>query len=313
MQAEAILNLRLRSLRRLEEMQIREEHAKLTREKRDLTTLLRDASRRWTQLASEIEEVRARFATSPRRTRIEAAPAEIAVTTEALVEREAVTVILSEKGWIRAVKGSIAEPAELRFKEGDRVKLLVPCETTDRLSLFATNGRAYTLKAADIPRGRGDGQPVRLIVELGNADDVVSLFLAREGTRFLLASRSGRGFIVRAEDLLAEKRTGRQVLNLRPNDEAAFAIPVEGDHVAALGSNRRLLVFPLNEVPELARGSGVILQRYRDGALATLKVFALAEGLTWRTGTRRRTDTDLSPWTGTRGQTGHAAKPGTLE
>ncbi|HTU56747.1 MAG TPA: DNA topoisomerase IV subunit A [Acetobacteraceae bacterium] len=312
-QAEAILNLRLRSLRRLEEMQIREEHTKLTREKRDLTTLLRDESRRWTHLASEIEEVRARFAPSARRTLISSAPAEIAVTTEALVEREAVTVILSEKGWIRAVKGSVAEPAELRFKEGDRLKLLVACETTDRLSLFATNGRAYTLKAADIPRGRGDGQPVRLLVELGNADDVVTLFLAREGTRFLLASRSGRGFLVRAEDLLAEKRTGRQVLNLRPNDEAAFAIPVEGDHVAALGSNRRLLVFPLNEVPELARGSGVILQRYRDGELAILRVFPLSEGLTWRTGTRRRTDTDLSPWVGSRGQTGRAVKPGTLE
>ena len=315
-QAEAILNMRLRSLRRLEEMQIREEHGKLTREQRELNTLLRDEARRWTRLAAEIEEVRARFATGPlgaRRTRIAAAPAEVAVTGEALVEREAVTVVLSEKGWIRAVKGTVAEPSELRFKEGDRLKLLVPCETTDRLCLFATNGRAYTLKAADVPRGRGDGQPVRLLVELGNADDVVSLFLAREGARFLLAGRSGRGFIVRAEDLLAEKRTGRQVLNLRPNDEAAFAIPVEGDHVACLGSNRRLLVFPLNEMPELTRGSGVILQRYRDGELATLKVFALAEGLTWRTGARRRTDTDLSPWLGSRGQTGRAARPGTLE
>ena len=177
-QAEAILNMRLRSLRRLEEMEIREEHTKLTREKRELATLLRDQSRRWTHLASEIEEVRARFATSARRTLICSAPAEIAVATEALVEREAVTVILSEKGWIRAVKGSVTDPAELRFKEGDRLKLLVACETTDRLSLFATNGRAYTLKAADIPRGRGDGEPVRLLVELGNADDVITLFLA---------------------------------------------------------------------------------------------------------------------------------------
>jgi topoisomerase-4 subunit A len=312
-QAEAILNMRLRSLRRLEEIEIRAEHDKLAREKREITALLKDEGRRWTRLAAEIEEVRARFAAGPlgaRRTRIAAAPPEIAVTSEALVEREAITVILSEKGWIRAVKGAVAEPLELRFKEGDRLRLLVPCETTDRLSLFATNGRAYTLKASDIPRGRGDGQPVRLLVDLGNADDVVALFLAREGARFLLAGRGGRGFVVRGEDLLAEKRTGRQILNLKPGEEAACAAPVEGDHVAVLGENRRLLVFPLAEMPELARGSGVILQRYREGGLAALKVFPLAEGLTWRSGARQRTETDLSPWLGSRGQTGRAAPTG---
>ena len=312
-QAEAILNMRLRSLRRLEEMQLRQEHGKLVKEKREISALLKDEEKRWTRIVAEIEEVRAEVASGPlgrRRTRIEAAPAEIAVTREALVEREAVTVILSEKGWIRAVRGGVADPAELRFKEGDRLKVLVPCETTDRLSLFATNGRAYTLKAADVPRGRSDGQPVRLLADLGNADDVVALFLARDGARFLVASSGGRGFLVRSDDLLAEKRTGRQVLNLRPGEEAVCAMPAEGDHVAIVGDNRRLLIFPLAEVPELARGSGVILQRYRDGGLAAAKVFVLAEGLTWRQGSRQRTETDLTPWLGARGQAGKAAPAG---
>jgi topoisomerase IV subunit A len=312
-QAEAILNMRLRSLRRLEEMQIRAEHGRLVKEKREIAALLKDEGKRWQRISSEIEEVRKRFATGTlgaRRTRIESAPTEIAVATEALIEREPVTVILSEKGWIRAVKGTVAEPGELRFKEGDRLKVLLPCETTDRLCLFATNGRAYTLKAADVPRGRGDGQPVRLLADLGNSDDVVALFLPRDGMRYLVAGTGGRGFLVRAEDLSAEKRTGRQVLNLRPGEEAACAVPADGDHVAVLGGNGKLLVFPLAELPELARGTGVILQRYRDGGLADVKVLRLSDGLAWRQGSRQRTETDLKPWLGERGQAGRLPPSG---
>ncbi len=312
-QAEAILNMRLRSLRRLEEIQIREERGKLAKEQREIGTLLRNEGKRWERIATEIEKVRQRFAAGAlgtRRTRIAAAPAEIAVSTEALVEREPITVILSEKGWIRAVKGPVAEPGELRFKEGDRLKILLPCETTDRLSLFATNGRAYTLKAADVPRGRGDGQPVRLLAELGNADDVIALFLARAGTHFLVASTGGRGFLVKAEDLLAEKRTGRQVLNLKAGEEALDLVPAEGDHVAVQGRNGKLLVFPLPELPELARGSGVILQRSRDGGIMGVKVFPLSEGLSWRQGSRQRTETNLTPWLGTRGQSGRLPPTG---
>ena len=312
-QAEAILNMRLRSLRRLEEMQIREERGRLAREERELGTLLRNEGRRWQRIASEIETVRQRFAggaLGARRTRIAAAPREVEVTTEALIEREAITVILSEKGWIRAVRGAIAEVEELRFKEGDRLQALLACETTDRLCLFATNGRAYTLKAADVPRGRGDGQPVRLMAGLGNSDDVAALFLPRAGSRYLVAGTGGRGFVVRAEDLIAEKRTGRQVLNLRPNEEALGAVPAEGDHVAVVGGNRKLLVFPLAELPELQRGSGVILQRSREGGLAGVKVFRLAEGLSWQQGTRTRTETNLAPWLGARGQAGRMAPTG---
>ena len=191
------------------------------------------------------------------------APAMVEVASEAFVEREPITVILSDKGWIRAVRGHVGEDAELRFKEGDRLKRLVNCQTTDRLTLFGTNGRAYTLQAADLPRGRGDGQPVRVLAELTNEDDVATMFIAIEGGRYLVASSTGRGFVVPAVELAAEKRTGKQVLNLRPGEEAAVCAPADGDHVAIVGTNRKLLIFPLDQVPEMARGGGVMLQRYR--------------------------------------------------
>ena len=186
----------------------------------------------------------------------------------------------------------------------DKLKLLLPCQTTDRLTLLATNGKAFTLRAGELPRGRGDGQPVRLLAEMSNEDDVTALFLVVEGTRYLIASNTGRGFIVAASELGAEKRTGKQVLNLKPGEEAALCIPCEGDHLAVIGENRKLLVFPLDQVPELSRGSGVILQRYKDGGLADAKVFRLADGLSWRLGDRVRTETDLRPWLAERGTAG---------
>ncbi len=261
-QAEAILNMRLRSLRRLEEMELRKEHKSLSRERKEIQTLLKDERLRWDRIVAELEEIRNQFGAGPlgaRRTELGAAPAAIEVAAEALVEREPITVMLSEKGWIRALKGSIADPAELRFKEGDRLKLALPCHTTDRLCLFATNGRAYTLKPADLPRGRGDGQPVRLLADLTNEDDVAALFVPVEGARYLVASSAGRGFVVPAAELLAEKRTGKQVLNLRSGEEAAICVSAEGDHVAVVGSARKLLIFPLDQVPEMARGAGVML------------------------------------------------------
>jgi topoisomerase-4 subunit A len=239
-----------------------------------------------------------------RRTRLGDAPATVDVAPEAFVEREAITVILSDKGWVRAVKGSVADPSELRFKEGDKLKLLVPCFTTDRLTLFGTNGRAYTLKTADLPRGRGDGQPIRVLAELRNEDDVVALFVALESARYLVASNTGRGFIVPVAELGAERRTGRQILNLKPGEEAAVCVLADGDHVAIIGTNRKLLVFPLDQVPEMARGAGVILQRYRDGGLGDAKVFSMAEGLSWKLGDKIRTETNLRDWVGERAQAG---------
>ncbi|MBV9735765.1 MAG: DNA topoisomerase IV subunit A [Acidisphaera sp.] len=306
-QAEAILNMRLRSLRRLEEMEIRREHKALTREGRDVQALLKSETRRWERIGTELEETRQKFGggtLGTRRTTFAGAPAADAAPAESYVEREPITAVLSEKGWIRAVRGHVEETAELKFKEGDRLRLLLPCETTDRLCLFATNGRAYTLKAADLPRGRGDGQPVRLLADLSNEDDVTALFVWREGTRYLVASSGGRGFLVRAEDISAEKRTGKQVLNLRADEEAAVCVPASGDHVAVVGENRKLLVFPLDQVPELARGAGVILQRYREGGLRDARVFHLADGLTWRLGEKTRTEVDLRDWLGERAQAG---------
>jgi len=307
LQAEAILNMRLRSLRRLEEMEIRREHKLLSRERREVEGLLKNEGLRWRRIEDELAVVRDKFgqgALGARRTVLGQVPLAIEVNADSLIEREPITVVLSDKGWIRAVKGHVAEGTELKFKEGDKLRLLVPCQTTDRLCLFASNGRAHTLRAGDLPRGRGDGQAIRVLAELGNDDDVAALFVWRDGLRYLVASSASRGFVVAAADLLAEKRTGKQVLNVKPDETALLCTPAEGDHVAVIGTNRKLLVFPLAEVPELSRGSGVLLQKHRDGKLADAKVFRLADGLTWRLGEKTRTETGLRDWTGARGQAG---------
>jgi topoisomerase-4 subunit A len=306
-QAEAILNMRLRSLRKLEEMEIRREHKSLAKERKEIQALLKDDALRWERIAGELLEVQKKFGSGSlgaRRTEFGAAPQPAEMETHAFIEREPITVVLSEKGWIRAVRGHVSDGSDLKFKEGDRLKLLLPCFTTDRLCLFGTNGRAYTLKAADLPRGRGDGQPVRLVADLTNEDDVATMFVPNEGGKYLVASSAGRGFVVAAPELLAEKRTGKQVLNLKPGEEAALCVPVEGDHVAVVGENRRLLVFPIDQMPEMPRGAGVILQKYREGGLRDAKVFRLADGLTWRLGEKVRTENNLRDWLGERAQAG---------
>ena len=305
-QAEAILNMRLRSLRRLEEMELRREHKALTKEQRDLERLLGDERLRWKRIGAELEEMREKFGAGPlgnRRTVLGDVPVSVDVDPDSMVEREPITVVLSDKGWIRAVRGHLADDAGLKFKEGDKLRLLLPCQTTDRLCLFATNGRAHTLRAADLPRGRGDGQPIRVLAELGE-DDIAALFVWRPGLRWLVASAQGRGLVAASDDLVAEKRTGKQVLNLKAGDAARLCVPAEGDHVAVIGTSRKLLVFPLSEVPEVARGSGVALQKYRDGGLADAKVFRMQDGLTWRLGEKTRTETALEGWLGGRNQAG---------
>ncbi len=306
-QAEAILNMRLRSLRRLEEMEIRKEHGALSKELAGVRRLLDSEKLRWDRIATELADTAKKFGDGPlgaRRTMLGDVPAAIEVSTDAFMEREPITVILSDKGWLRAVKGHLAEGTELKFKEGDKLRLAVPSETTDRLCLFATQGRAYTLRAGDLPRGRGDGQPVRLIAEMTNEDDVRALFVLRDSVRYLVASNAGRGFIVKSEDLVSEKRTGKQVLNLKPGEEATICAPSNGDHLAVIGDNKKLLVFPLDQVPEMARGAGVMLQKYRDGGMRDAKVFRLADGLTWKLGEKTRTETALRDWLGERAQAG---------
>jgi topoisomerase-4 subunit A len=307
MQATAILDMRLRSLRKLEEMEIRREHTKLSREQKALQGLMQSETKRWNAIAAEIEETRKSFgggALGQRRTAIGGAMPVMTVDENAFAEREPITIILSDKGWIRAQKGHLPEDAELRFKEGDRLHTWVHAQSTDRIVIFATNGRAYTLKAEAIPRGRGDGQPVRLLVEMTNEDSVLVMFVHAEAAKYLVAASDGKGFIVAGDDLLAEKRTGKQVLLLEPGREAVVCIRAAGDTVAVIGDNRKLLLFPVEQVPEMARGRGVQLQSYKDGGLADAKVFTRKDGLSWRLGDRVRVEADTTSWRGNRAAAG---------
>ncbi|WP_431305197.1 DNA topoisomerase IV subunit A [Sediminicoccus sp. BL-A-41-H5] len=312
-QAEAILNMRLRALRRLEEMEIRREHEKLSKEQKGLQALLASTARQWAAIGKEIEETRKKFgdgALGNRRTAIGSGLPAVAVDESAFIEREPLTVVLSEKGWIRALKGHLAEDAELRFKEGDQLGFRLHAQSTDRLVIFASNGKAYTLRADTLPRGRGDGQPLRLMIDLPNEDGVLAMFLPTEGARYLVAAGDGKGFLVEGAELLAEKRTGKQVLVLEGMTRAALCVPAEGDHVAVLGENRKLLVFPIEQLPVMTRGRGVQLQSYKDGGLADAKVFTRAEGLSWRLGERMRVETDLTTWRGNRAGAGKAPPNG---
>ncbi|MBS7791939.1 DNA topoisomerase IV subunit A [Roseococcus sp. SDR] len=312
-QAEAILNMRLRALRRLEEMEIKREHEKLTKEQKGLQALLASPAKQWAAIGKEIEETRKKFgdgALGSRRTAIGSGLPAVAVDESAFIEREPLTVVLSEKGWIRALKGHLAEDAELRFKEGDALGFRLHAQSTDRLVIFASNGKAYTLRADTLPRGRGDGQPLRLMIDLPNEDGVLAMFLPSEGARYLVAAGDGKGFLVEGAELLAEKRTGKQVLVLEGMTRGALCVPAEGDHVAVLGENRKLLVFPIEQLPVMTRGRGVQLQSYKDGGLADAKVFTRAEGLSWRLGERMRVETDLTTWRGNRAGAGKAPPNG---
>jgi topoisomerase-4 subunit A len=312
-QANAILDMRLRALRRLEEMEIRKEHKKLSAEQKKLQGLMKSEASRWAAIGEEIEATRQKFggdtALGRRRTTPGAALPEIVVDEMAFVEKEPITVILSEKGWIRAAKGHLPADAELRFKEGDALHLAVHAMTTDRIVLFATSGKAYTLKAEAIPRGRGDGQPLRLMVEMTNEDAVVAMFVHQDGVKWLLAATDGKGFIAKAEEMLAEKRTGKQVLLVDSGKEALVCTPAQGDSVAAT-TDARLLVFPLDQVPEMSRGRGVQLIAVKDGELKDAKVFTLKEGLGWKYGSGVRVETDLRTWRGARAQAGKAHPTG---
>jgi len=314
-QAEAILNMRLRSLRKLEEMEIRKEHDALTGEKTNLETLLSDAGLRWTKVGDEIRGIRDAFGQETelgrRRTILGTPPKVIEVPVEAMVEREPITVILSTMGWIRALKGHVDDLGDLKFKDGDALHAVVRAQTTDKLLLMASNGRLYTLAAERVPRGRGFGEPVRLIVDVPNDADLVALRVHRPGAKLLLAASDGRGFVVEESDCLGQTRAGKQVLTLGDGATAVVCRPLDpagdgmsGDHVAVTGTHRKLLVFPLDQVPTMTKGRGVMLQRTKEGRLTDVLVFRLADGLRWKSGERTRTEPDLSPWLGTRAQAG---------
>lgn len=309
-QAEAILNMRLRSLRKLEEMEIGREREKLAKEREELVKLVAEPARQRRRLKKDLEGVKTQFG-DERRTRIEEVAATREIDWSAMIEKEPITVILSQRGWIRAMRGHVAlDDAEtLKFREGDGLATIFHAQTTDKLAVFAANGRVYTLGGDKLPGGRGFGEPVRLQIDLDAEVDIIALMVTRPDTKLLIASTDGKGFLTSGEATLAETRKGKQLVNLRASAKVAVVRPVpEGaDAVAAVGENRKLLVFPLGELPELARGQGVTLQRYRDGGLSDAIAFRLADGLSWALGGesgRTRTETDLTPWRAARGAAG---------
>jgi topoisomerase IV subunit A len=310
-QAEAILNMRLRSLRRLEEMEIGRERQALGKERDELVKLVEDKGRQRRRMKKDLEALKQKFG-DERRTRVEESAATREIDWSAMIEKEPITVILSQRGWIRAMKGHLApeEFANLKFREGDELwGEPIHAQTTDRLALFASNGRVYTLAGDKLPGARGFGEPVRLFIDLEAEVEIVELLVARPDMKLLIASSDGRGFVTSGDATLAETRKGKQLVNLRPRSLVAVVRPIAqgADTVAVVGENRKMVVFPLSELPELARGQGVMLQRYRDGGLSDAIAFRLEDGLSWTLGGesgRVRTETDLSPWRAARGAAG---------
>jgi topoisomerase IV subunit A len=317
-QADAILNMRLRNLRKLEEMEIRQEDKALRAERKKLKELIGSETEQWKKIADEVKEVRAKFGPKTplgkRRTTFAQAPVhDEAAIEEALVEREPITVVVSEKGWIRTLRGTVSDLSGVAFKADDGPKFAFPAETTSKCLVFATNGRFYTLDAAKLPGGRGHGEPIRLFADLEQEAAVVAVFRHQGGRKFLVASTDGRGFVVPEDECLANTRKGKQVLNVTLPDEARAIAVVEGELVAAIGENRKMLVFPLEQVPEMTRGRGVRLQRYKDGGLSDVKAFKVEEGLSW-TDTAGRAFTltlkELADWRGNRADAGRLAPKG---
>jgi topoisomerase-4 subunit A len=312
--------MRLRSLRRLEEEALIRERDALMVERAGIEDLLEDESLQWARIAEELRAVRKDFGAKAeggaRRTGFAEAGTVEEVPLEAMIDREPITVVCSQRGWIRALSGHIDLARELKFKDGDGPRFIFHAETTDRLLIFGSNGRFYTLSAANLPGGRGMGEPLRLMVDLPNDCDIVDLFVHRAGEKLLVASSAGDGFLVPEADVVAQTRAGKQVLNVKGDAVARAVRRVAGDHVAVVSENRKFLVFPLAEVPEMGRGKGVRLQKYQqargrqgtlelDGGLADITTFAWAEGLSWAMGNgNTRTERDLGPWLGKRAGVG---------
>jgi topoisomerase-4 subunit A len=316
-QAEAILNLRLKALSKLEEIEIRGEHDKLTRERKELKALLRSEDQQWDRISGEIKATRELYSKKTelgrRRSSFAEAP-DIEVDLEqAMIEKEPITVILSEKGWIRAMRGHLDDVSKLEFKQGDGLMRAVKASTTDKLLLLASNGKVFTLAADQLPGGRGHGEPVRLMVDLEENHAFVEIFVHEPGRKLLVAATSGRGFVVPEDETVAMTRKGKQVINVEEPAEACACVPADGDMVAAIGENRKMLIFRLDELPEMARGKGVRLQRYKDGNLSDVRTFKAADGLSWLDPAARTFTlpmSELKDWLGERAQAGRLAPRG---
>jgi topoisomerase-4 subunit A len=326
-QAEAILNTRLRQLARLEEMEIRREHAELSEERDGITGLLESDRDQWKLVGTGLRGVR-KVLDRPRptdqrrpsgvcgRSTFEDAPQiDAAAAVESMVPREPVTIILSERGWIRAQRGKVEDPSELKFKEGDKLAFLLPAETTDKLLIFASDGRFFTLACDKLPSGRGQGEPVRLMIELDDRVGIQAIFAHRPGRKLVLASRAGYGFVLPEEEAVASKRAGKQVLSVDLTNPkmggAAFCLEASGDHLAVIGDNGKALIFPLSELPEMPRGKGVKLQGYREGGLRDGLVFAEADGPAWiDSAGRARAWPEWRTWLGRRASAGRLVPRG---
>ncbi len=317
-QADAILNMRLRNLRKLEEMEIRAEDKALREERKALKALLASDQQQWKKVSDEIKKVRDTFGPKTplgkRRTTFQEAPKhDEAEIEEAMTIREPITVVVSQKGWIRALRGHVTDLSGVAFKADDALKFAFPAETTSRCLIFATNGRFYTIDASKLPGGRGHGEPVRLFIDLEQDADIVSAFRHQGGRKFLVASEQGRGFIVAEDECLANTRKGKQVLNVKEKDGARAITTVDGELLATIGENRKMVIFALNQVPEMARGSGVRLQRYKDGGLSDVTTFIGKDGLSWLDAAGRTftmTLKELTEWRGNRSDAGRIAPKG---
>jgi len=315
-QAEAILNMRLRQLHKLEEAEIRKENDALTGEAAGIRELLGNEDLRWKVIGEEIADIRKQFGQKTdlgkRRTTMGTAPTADIVSLDTFIEKEPITIVASEKGWIRAIKGHVEDSASIKYKDGDRGRFVFHAQTTDKLVLFSTNGRFYTIGCDKLPGGRGHGEPIRLMIDMPSGHDIVSLFVHNGDRKLIIASDTGRGFVALEKDVVAQTKSGRQVLNLNPGEEAAVCSFISPDHdgVAVLGENRKLLIFSIDELPVMARGKGVILQRYAKGGLADVAGLSLGEGLTWQTGSGIRSEKSITPWIGKRAQSGHLPPKG---
>ncbi|MFN7663008.1 MAG: DNA topoisomerase IV subunit A [Alphaproteobacteria bacterium] len=313
-QVEAILNMRLRSLRKLEEMQIKTELDALEAEAKNLNTLLKDPAEQMGKLKIEVGEIETQFGDDPilgpRRTVIEAVEDGGFIPVEATIEKEPLTIIFTQKGWIRSFKGHSIELDEVKYKEGDELALMVKTDTTEKVLFFGTDGRFYTLRAYDIPGGRGFGEPIRMYLDLPPEGEILMMDVYQEGDKFIVASSTGRGFVVAAENAVAQTKNGKQVLNLEEGERGLICHKMVGDHVAVIGENRKMLIFPIADLPTMNRGRGVMLQKYGDGGLSDLKSFSLAAGLTWANKKRGYQETDLTTWMGKRAGAGRLAPTG---
>ena len=314
-QAEAILNMRLRSLRKLEEIELRKEHEGLLIERANLEDLLNDETIQWKKISSQLRETQKLFGKNSENGKRRSKFAEVIefeeVPIEAMIEREPITIVCSEMSWIRAMKGHIDLKQELKFRDGDAGKFLFHAESTDKISIFATNGRFYTLSCNQLPGGRGMGEPLRLMLEIPNDVDIVDVFVTKVNRRFLVASSKGDGFIISETETNAQTKNGKQILNLKDGAKAIVCKPLNGDHVACIGENRKMLIFPVADLPEMTRGKGVRMQKYKDGGLSDASTFNISSGLSWKDpADRQRTETKLEDWISKRASSGRMAPRG---